>query len=482
MDIAEARTVTTTAARRLAMGLAVLGAVATGASGCYRPKRGGATTPSTTGDVADRGRIDAGIFTDPVRIYQRMGLLAEGGALPFVGNVAFFATHSPDTTHALVSVSMAANALSFQRDNDRYRANYGIRLQVKRNDTTFVDVEQSEVVRVAGFKETTREDESIIAQRLLTMIPGYYTLTVTVRDASTQRSASAEVPLTVPRLAAPALSTPLAVLDASPRGSLDSLPQIVASPRATAVFGRDTVIPLYVEGYASAERFPVSVAVRSEKGATLWSDTTSIPRRGHIFSGLVRVPVSRIGVGVANLVLWPTGTPDSVRTPVFVSFGENLPVTTFDEMLQYLRFYASPARLQALRDAGDAQRAEAWSRFLAETDPNPQTPVHEGLRDYFGRVRVANERFREEGGAGWMSDRGMVFVALGDPDQIYEQGTSDVSQRGRAQIWEYRNYGVQLVFIDQSGFGRWRLTTSSEADFRSVLGRVQANPADKPAP
>ena len=64
-------------------------------------------------------------------------------------------------------------------------------------------------------------------------------------------------------------------------------------------------------------------------------------------------------------------------------------------------------------------------------------------------------------------------VALGDPDQIYEQGTSDVSQRGRAQIWEYREYSVQLVFVDQSGFGRWRLTTSSESDFRSTLSRVQ---------
>ena len=464
--------VTTTAVRRLAVGLTVVSVVASGVSGCYRPKRGPTGATARAGETPDRARIDAGIFTDPVRIYQRMGLLAEGGALPFVGNIAFFATRSPDTTHALVSVSMAANALSFQRDADRYRASYAIRVQVKRNDTTFVDAEQTEVVRVAGFKETTREDESIIAQRLVTMMPGFYTLVVTVRDASTQRSSSSEVPLTVPRVVAPALSTPLAVLDAVPRSSLDSLPRIVASPRATAVFGRDTVIPLYVEGYSSSPRFPISLAVRSERGTTLWTDTTSIPSHGAIFSGLVRVPVSRIGVGVANLVLWPTGTSDSVRSPVFVSFGENLPVTTFDEMLQYLRFFTSTARIQALRDAGDARRADAWAKFLAETDPNPQTPVHEGLRDYFGRVRLANERFREEGGSGWMSDRGMVFVALGDPDQIYEQGTSDVSQRGRAQIWEYRQYSVQLVFIDQSGFGRWRLTTSSEADFRSVLGRI----------
>jgi GWxTD domain-containing protein len=470
MQHPEARTVVTTAAGRRVAALVTLGAATMAATvGCYRPKRGGQAGAAAQGDAAPGGRLDAGIFTDPVRIYQRMGLLAEGGALPFVGNVAFFAAPSPDTTHTLVSVSMAANALSFQRDADRYRASYALQLQVRRNDTTFVSTESEEVVRVAVFKETTREDESIIAQRLLTLRPGFYTLVVTVRDAGTQRSSTSEVPLTVPRLEAPALSTPLAVLDAAPRATLDSLPRVVATPRATAVFGRDTVLPLYIEGYAAAARFPISWSVRSERGATLWTDTTSLPRNGDLFSGLVRVPVSRIGVGVATLVLWPTGAPDTVRTPVFVSFGENLPVTTFDEMLQYLRFFAAPERLQRLREAPGEARAEAWSRFLAETDPNTQTSVHEGLRDYFGRVRVANERFREEGSQGWMSDRGMVFVALGDPDQIYEQGASDVSQRGRAQIWEYRQHGLQLVFIDQSGFGRWRLTTSSEADFRSTL-------------
>lgn len=461
--------VTTTAGRRVALGLAMLTLVAAEAA-CYRRPRADAAGEASPAAA----RVDAGIFTDPVRIYQRMGLLAEGGALPFVGAVAFFASPVPDTTHTLVSVSMSASALSFQREGDRYRASYAVQLQVRRNDTTLVAAESQELVRVAGFKETTREDESVIAQRLLPLTPGFYTLRVTVRDVTTQRTSTSEVPLTVPRLVAPALSTPITVLDAQPRGTLDSLPQLVASPRATAVFGRDTVVPVYVEGYTTTEgAVAVSLAVRSERGATLWSDTTSLPRRGAIHSGLLRVPVSRIGVGVATLVLWQPGAQDTVRTPVFVSFGENLPVATFDEMLQYLRFFAAPERLQALRDAPGEQRAQAWASFLAETDPNPQSREHEALRDYFARVRTANERFREEGAQGWQSDRGMVFVALGDPDQVYEQGASDVSQRGRAQIWEYREQGLQLVFVDQSGFGRWRLTTASEADFQSVLRRKQ---------
>jgi GWxTD domain-containing protein len=143
-------------------------------------------------------------------------------------------------------------------------------------------------------------------------------------------------------------------------------------------------------------------------------------------------------------------------------------------MLSYLRFFTAPHRLQALRDTTAEARPEMWAAFLRETDPNPATGIHEGLRDYFTRIQVANLRFREEGGAGWLSDRGMVYVSLGDPDQLYEQGSVDISQRGRVQVWEYRRYQVQLMFVDQSGFGRWRLTTTSEADFHSVVRRLQS--------
>lgn len=437
-------------------------------SGCYRrPKVG----PPGAGGEPRRG--ESGLQADPVRVYQRMGLLAQGGALPFVGSIGYFAVARPDSTLVAVTLSLPAAALTFQRENDRYRAAYAVRTVLRHGETTVFTAESEEVVRVAGFKETTREDESIVAQRLLAVVPGDYTLAVTVRDVGSARTATAELPLRVPRLAAPALSTPLVVLAAQPRGSLDTLPRIIASPRATVVFGRDSTFDVYLEGYASGTSFPVTLAVRSERGAMLWTQTVALPRRGAIFSDVVRVPVSRIGVGIAALSAAPAGTTDTTRTPLFVSFGENLPVASFEEMLTYLRYFATPAKLDSLKNTTPEARARAWAQFLVETDPNPATPQNEGLRDYFQRVRQANERFRDEGGAGWSTDRGMVYVALGEPDQVYEQGTSDVSQRGRAQIWEYRQHNLQLVFIDQSGFGRWRLTTGSEADFQNTLRRVQ---------
>ncbi len=164
-----------------------------------------------------------------------------------------------------------------------------------------------------------------------------------------------------------------------------------------------------------------------------------------------------------------------MRTKILVSLGDDLPIASFDEMLGYLRYFTTADRLRALREASPVQRAEQWAQFLKSSDPIPGTSEHEGLRDYFLRIRNANQRFRDDGQVGWLSDRGVAFVGLGDPDNIYDSGLSDPSARVRQQVWEYREYRLQLVFLDQSGFGRWRLSPSGMSELQNAIRRKLAS-------
>jgi GWxTD domain-containing protein len=234
------------------------------------------------------------------------------------------------------------------------------------------------------------------------------------------------------------------------------------------------MLTAYVEAYELAAGQPLQAAVRGEKGVILWSQSVDLLRTGRVASGVVRVPVSKLGIGTVELILSRADAPDTSRAPLFVSFGDELPIASFDDMLSYLRYFASPSRLKALRDAAADLRSEAWAEFLAETDPVPTTPQHEGLQIYFARIQRANLEFREEGGQGWLTDRGMVFVALGEPDQILEPNPTQMNQRGQAQIWDYQRLQLQLIFIDQTGFNRWRLTQNSELDFQAALRREQS--------
>ena len=66
-----------------------------------------------------------------------------------------------------------------------------------------------------------------------------------------------------------------------------------------------------------------------------------------LFSGMVNIPISRLGVGALTLTVTRVGGADTTKAPVFVTFGEDLPVATFSEMVNYLRYFGSPARLQS---------------------------------------------------------------------------------------------------------------------------------------
>ena len=152
---------------------------------------------------------------------------------------------------------------------------------------------------------------------------------------------------------------------------------------------------------------------------------------------------------------------------MFVSGVEDMAAVSFDEMLGSLRYFTTAERLRALRDTTAEARAAAWASFVRATDPSPGTPEHEGLREYFGRLAVANARFRGEEVPGWLSDRGMVYVTLGEPDRIVE-GAGEARARTRTQVWEYAQHRLRLVFVEQEGARRWRLTPASEAEFQAA--------------
>jgi GWxTD domain-containing protein len=459
------------------MRISIIGCLVTIASaatlaGCARPR---ADQPIVT--ATSPARLQPA--QDPTAIYHQMGLIATGSPLSFVGKIAYFASSSPDTTVMLASVSIPNKALSFVREGDSYRAPYEVHLTLTQGTNQVASVNSMEIVRVPTFKEINRTDESVIFQHYFRVPPGNYNLSFQVRDATSARSTSQEGAVTVPVLRGGHLSTPVLVYEANPRTTLDSLPRILASPRSSAVFGQDSVVAVYLEGYGTQPQLPVGFIVQNDRGAVTWRDTVRLQRHGNLLSASVKIPISRVGIGIANVTFTRTDATDTVRAPVFVSFGDEIPLVSYEEMLSELRYYAAFDRIKALRDAPVERRGAAWADFLRSTDPSPSTPEHEGLQAYFNRILQANARFREEsrGGAGWLSDRGKVFVSVGEPDQVYEQNTNLPATatsvtRGRVQYWEYAQYRVRFLFYDETGTGRWRLTPASEAEFQTINARI----------
>ncbi|MFN2565282.1 MAG: GWxTD domain-containing protein [Gemmatimonadaceae bacterium] len=432
---------------------------------------------------------------DPTEAYRRAGFLTTSGPVSFVGSVHFLAGPAPDSVLAVVAVSLPSRSLTFTREGERYRAAYEVEFELlRRAGGTARAVgrfKARETVRVSHLRETTRDEESVIFQQVLVVPPGNYTAALTVRDLGSNRSGTAEVSTAAPHFAsAPegggasvsALAPPVTVYTATPRASRFVLPDFVVSARSAAIFGRDSVIRVYFEWYGVGGARPgdrpplLRFSVRSDDGRELHADSViagAWGADGQLAAATARVPVAKVGLGRLRLTAWHAGGIDTVAAPIFVSAAEDIAAVSFEEMLGYLRYFATAERLRTLRDAAPETRAAAWTAFLTATDPSPATSEHEGLREYFGRLAVANARFRGEEVPGWLSDRGMVYSTLGEPDRVAEPRTSDARARGRAQLWEYTQHRLRLVFIEQDSTRRWRLTPASEAEFQAVAERVK---------
>ncbi|MFN0099993.1 MAG: GWxTD domain-containing protein [Gemmatimonadaceae bacterium] len=424
--------------------------------------------PTVTGRNQPRGSLTPTFDVTP--LYRQMGLIARGLPFPLLGRASFAATAIPDSTHIIVGVSFANTALSFTREADnRFRARYTVGMTLTRDGAVIARAETTEDVVVAAYREVSRNEESIVHQEILDAAPGRYTLTVAVRDEGSQRGAQEQIVIDVPRLGTQGFSSPMPVSEVVPRRGRDAVPFLLLNPSGTAIAGRDSVLPIYVEGYGDTTR-ALRLIIRNEKGRVISDELLALTRRGDLRSGVVEVPVQRIGIGVAQLTVAADGGTDSSSTYVFVGFGSDMPVATFEEMLNFLRHFASAPRLDRLRAAPEEARPAEWAAFMQQTDDQPSTREHEALRQYFGRLVRANSRFREEATPGWLSDRGRVFITLGEPDQLLEPQITDF-QRNRTQVWEYQGQNLQLIFVDVTGTGRWRLSTSSEARFEQEYRR-----------
>ena len=400
-------------------------------------------------------------------VYQRLGRLTATGSIAFVGNLATVAGRG-DSTFLLLGLSFENRALAFQRDAAAFGARYRVEIALDRPGQSPIQVSRDETVRVPTFQETQRGEESIFFQQGFLLEPGTYHLRVAVRDPGSNGIGQVEQSVEVPRHAAGSLSTPVMVYRVLPRRSASDSLHVILNPRGTVAHGGGDTLLVYVEAYRLAGPATFPVEVRDDRDSVVLRTDVAFAGGRSAEGQVVHLAADTPPLGELTISV---GAGTAARaTRALVSFARGWVVTNYDNLLTLLRLF--PYRsdlLNALRSASPADRPALWRRFWVETDPAPETPENEALDRYFTRIAIANERFREEGGDGWRSDRGEVFITLGEPDQAFE--TSPASDR-RYVRWVYNEYRAIIDFEGQLGFSRLRLTPHSRAEFARARAQM----------
>jgi len=450
--------------RRVALVVAVLSA------SCGSGQRVG--SPDT---APRRGNAAPRLF-DASSVYRSMGALVGGGALPFIASVRYIAGPTPDSTLALFSVSLTNQTLTFQRRGAEFVAEYHVEASFRADSTSRAPVRQigsDEQVRVRNFQETLRTDESVIFQQFVLLPPGVYYIMAMVRDRNGPAFARAERADTAPRFAARAMTKPIAVYAAEGRPERRAFPKLVVNPRATLPYGPDSM-RFYVERYGGPPGGgPIVARVVDVANHEVWRDSVPLTGGSDVSSATIVVVPAKLPVGQAELQALPSGGGDTTRTRFLVSFSNQWVITNFDEMMSLLRYFPRQDWVDSLRRASADRRPGVWREFWKATDPVPMTPENEAIDDYFRRVQQANIRFQDEGGPGWLTERGEVFITLGEPDEMLDLSNGIDRNGVRVVRWTYASERLVLYFQDQTGFSRYRLTPQSRAEYQRVLMRVR---------
>ena len=415
------------------------------------------------------GAVVSTLF-DAGSVYGAMGLLVAGPPLPFVATLDYVADATPDSTLAVFGLSLSNHVLTFQRDGNVFTAHYHVEVTFRSDTGAVRQLASDETVRVQSFQETQRGDESVIYQQFIGVPPGIYKVMVTVRDRSGPAASHQDRTDTVPRFAGQGTSAPLAVYRGTGRTRASDVPKLLVNPRATVAYGADT-LRFYLEAYGERPGARWLARALDLGGHEIWHDTVALAGTQELSSGVAQLAPGVLPVGAGRFEIGRVGSAATHTAPFLVSFSDQWAITNYDQMISLLRYFERQDWVDKLRHATPDQRPAVWQQFYKATDPVELTPENEALDGYFRRVQIANQRFREAGEPGWLTDRGEVFITLGEPDDVFDF-TSDVSRSGiRGVRWTYREQRLTLFFQDNTGFGRFRLTPLSRAEFQRIVAQ-----------
>ena len=120
------------------------------------------------------------------------------------------------------------------------------------------------------------------------------------------------------------------------------------------------------------------------------------------------------------------------------------------------RYLLTNNERRLLKKSSKEEKEKLFISFWKNRDNTPASEFNELMHEFYNRIDYANEHF-DGWKSGWETDRGQIYVLFGPPDNISR--THSFNTNSVTQTWEYYRISKLFTFIDQNGFGDYRLST-----------------------
>ncbi len=372
--------------------------------------------------------------------------------------------------------------LSFVKKDGAFVASYEMTFGVYDEKNALVNEKLwTKEIKVASFDRSVSSGSYAVEQRSILLPAGKYQLAFLLRDIESRNTRRVRRELTVGDYAKPGLSLSdimlvgrLAVQD---DGRKSITPGI--SPNVGAM---SSPFHIFFEAYNTGRsktpdgsghrrlverdtlNFVTSVLNMKNEQVQV-SDTTIALSEGR---NQLFLHVDQSALPIGDYKLFVHAYAPSSSTPQqslantsrsFIVRWKGMPkgVKDIDLATDQLAYIAKEKELDYIKAAStQEEKQKRFLEFWKKKDPNPNTIRNEKMEEHYARVEYANKNFKHYTD-GWRTDMGMVYIIFGSPNNV-ERHPFD-SDSKPYEVWAYYEVNYNFVFVDQTGFGDYRLTT-----------------------
>jgi|TARA_B110000914_G_scaffold206196_1_gene201918 GWxTD domain-containing protein len=373
---------------------------------------------------------------------------------------SFIRPVAKDSIEVLSFVEVSSNALQFLKKDNLFEAKYEVNIAIL-NDNNEKKSSQlfSDTIIVKKFGDTTSKIKKKIITTAFVLPFDNYTVTSSLKDLDVKLSGKKEQEINLKYLSK---STSLKIYEPiflkEGKGSwgfgLNKFPTV-----ANRVISDNNIISLNQYIVLNPGPYNITMSVISQK-TVQWEDSIDAVSEGDVVSHLANIPIKDIDKRDLTIKVVVTQN-DSVSSKSFSFKIKNTMlfdgIDNIDTALAQMSYILTSKEKKELKNLKQSEKEKFFRTVWAKRDPIVKTKVNELMEEYYSRVAFTEENFSRGTSGGWKSDMGMVYILFGKPDDM----TRSMNMQGsyNYEKWYYFQIGEEFTFIDDYGFGDYRLKT-----------------------
>lgn len=384
----------------------------------------------------------------------------------FYYDVANYKGPADSLTRVDVFLQVPYSKVQFIKVENGYAASYTVGLSFKNPITGVPVLERTwrEKITTLSYETTVSSKNYNISYRSYNIKPGEYIITVSVEDDDSKVGRQVEVKATVLNFSKDFSISDLMLITKQLKGGKKIVPNISHN-----ISSNEGGISFFYEVYSDTVRTAdITYHINNNTKQEYYSK--KIEKELKAGKNLIYQTLdnSSLTIGEYSLIVKVTDKNSKEQIGVGKKFYSKIfsfpsSIMDLDLAIDQMIYIASATEIEKIKEGKNyKEKLKRYLAFWKEKDPSPNTEENEILNEYYRRVEYANAHFKSYY-EGWRTDMGMIYITLGPPNQV-ERHPFEYNSKPY-EIWEYFDLSKRFVFVDETGFGDYRLLNPDYGDW-----------------